>query len=94
MSGVATSRTVSPATPAADARRVGRVAVPVALTQFDWRVLRLAADQGADGAGTAGIAAALGVTEDRVIRAALRLERAGFLLVHPNRVDTDPEGIL
>jgi hypothetical protein len=68
-----------------------RVEVPVALTPFDWRVLRLAADQGSAGAGTGGIAAALGVAEDRVIRSALRLERAGFLQVHPNRFELDPD---
>jgi hypothetical protein len=70
------------------------VSVPVALTPFDWRVLRMAADQGSAGAGTEGIALALGVGEDRVIRSARRLERAGFLLVHPNRVDPDPERVL
>lgn len=87
---MAAARSAYPATPKADARGVGRVSVPVALTPFDWRVLRLAADQGAGGAGTGGIAAVLEVAEDRVIRSARRLERAGFLLIHPNRVDTDP----
>lgn len=65
----------------------------MALTPFDWRVLRLAADQGSAGAGTGGIAAALGVAEGRVVRSALRLERAGFLRVHPNRVETDPDAV-
>lgn len=92
--GVAAARSAHPPTPRADARGVGRVSVPVALTPFDWRVLRLAADQGVAGAGTGGIAAALGVAEDRVIRSARRLERAGFLLIHPNRVDPDPERVL
>jgi hypothetical protein len=89
-----TAGVARPATPLADARGVGLVSVPVALTPFDWRVLRLAADQGAAGAGTAGIASALGVAEDRVIRSARRLERAGFLMIHPNRVDPDPDGTL
>lgn len=70
------------------------MSVPIALTPFDWQVLRLAADQGAAGAGTGGIAASLGVLEERVIRSARRLERAGFLVIHPNRIDPDPERTL
>jgi DNA-binding MarR family transcriptional regulator len=73
-----------------------RVAVRVALTPFDWRVLRLAADQGREGAGTGGLAAVLGVSEERVVRSARRLERCGFLVLHANSkvVDTNPGGAL
>lgn len=49
------------------------------LRPLDWRVLRLAADQRHQGAGTLGLATALGVTEEEVIESGRRLELAGFI---------------
>lgn len=54
------------------------------LVPLDWQVLRLVADQGTGGAGTAGLATALDVDEDTVIAAARRLHRAGFITVVDN----------
>ncbi len=49
------------------------------LEPLDWKVLRLVADQRREGAGTQGLATALGVSEEAVIEAARRLHAAGFI---------------